>query len=78
VATLKRFDSCRVLVYFDDHPPPHVHVNLRDGRDCTVDLESFEIKGRVAEREIREALAWIKSSQKDLLNEWRRNNPAEK
>ncbi|MCK7481406.1 MAG: hypothetical protein M0C28_32640 [Candidatus Moduliflexus flocculans] len=33
---------------------------LRDGRDCTVDLESFEIRGRVAKREIREALAWIK------------------
>jgi hypothetical protein len=62
-------------MYLDDHPPPHVHVNLRDGRDCTVDLESFEIRGRVAKREIREALAWIKSSQTDLLNEWRRNNP---
>jgi hypothetical protein len=62
-------------MYLDDHPPPHVHVKLRDGRDCTVDLESFEIRGRVAKREIREALAWIKSSQTDLLNEWRRNNP---
>jgi len=62
-------------MYLDDHPPPHVHVKLRDGRDCTVDLESFEIRGRVAKREIREALAWINSSQTDLLNEWRRNNP---
>lgn len=75
MATLKRFDRCRVLMYLIDHPPPHVHVKLRDGRDCTVDLESFEIRGRVAEREIRETLAWIKSSQADLLNEWRRNNP---
>jgi len=75
MARLQRFDSCRVLMYLDDHPPPHVHVKLRDGRDCTIDLESFEIKGRVAEREVRDALAWIKSKKTDLLIEWRRNNP---
>ena len=75
MATLQRFDSCRVLMYLDDHPPPHVHVKLRDGRDCTIDLESFEIKGRVAEREIRDALAWIKTEKTKLLIEWRRSNP---
>ena len=62
-------------MYLDDHPPPHVHVKLRDGRDCTVDLESFEIKGRIAEREIREALVWVKTNQTELLKEWWRNNP---
>lgn len=36
---------------------------------CTVDLESFEIKWRIAEREIREALGWVKSNQSFLLNE---------
>lgn len=72
---LQRFDSCRVLMYLDDHPPPHVHVKLRDGRDCTADLGSFEMKGRITEREVRDALAWIKSQQAYLLNEWRRNNP---
>lgn len=62
-------------MYLDDHPPPHVHVKLRDGRDCTIDLESFEIIGRVAEREVRDALVWIKSKKTDLLIEWWRNNP---
>lgn len=75
MVTLHRLDSSRVLVYFDDHLPPHVHVKLRDGRDCTVDLESFEIKGRVAEREIREALLWIKANRLYLQKEWRRLNP---
>lgn len=72
--TLQRFDNSRVLIYIDDHPPPHVHVKLRDGRDCTVDIDSFEIKGRIAEREIREAPTWIRSNQSFLFNEWRRNN----
>lgn len=75
MATLQKFDNCRVLMYLDDHPPPHVHIKLRDGRDCTVSLEGFEIKGRIAEREIRESLDWVKSNQLFLLNEWRRYNP---
>ena len=73
MSTLQRFDNSRVVMYLDDHPPPHVHVKLRDGRDCTVDLDSFEIKGRVVEREIREALAWIKTNQVDLQHHWQRN-----
>lgn len=70
--TLQRFDNCRVLMYNDDHPLPHVHVKLRDGRDSTVDLDSLQINGRVAEREIREALAWIASNRSLLLDEWRK------
>ena len=62
-------------MFLDDHPPPHVHVKLKDGRDGTADLEGFALKGRVVEREIREALAWIKMNRDFLFDEWRRNNP---
>ena len=72
---LQRFDNARVLMYLDDHPPPHVHVKLRDGRDCTVDLDDLSMKGRVAEREIREALTWIEANKDFLFDEWQRNNP---
>lgn len=73
MSTLQRFDGSRVVMYLDDHPPPHVHVKLRDGRDCTVDLASMKIKGRVAEREIRDALAWIRAHQAYLQDEWQRS-----
>ncbi|KAI5913906.1 DUF4160 domain-containing protein [Thauera sp. 2A1] len=72
---LQRFNDVRVLMYLSDHPPPHVHVKLRDGRECTVDIDGGAIKGRVAEREIREALAWIKTNRDFLFDQWRRNNP---
>lgn len=72
---LKRFDNARVLMYLNDHPPPHVHVKLRDGRECTVDLNNFESKGRIAEREIREVLSWIESNREFLFDEWQRYNP---
>nr|VFJ46012.1 MAG: protein of unknown function (DUF4160) [Candidatus Kentron sp. FM]VFJ61179.1 MAG: protein of unknown function (DUF4160) [Candidatus Kentron sp. FM]VFK13601.1 MAG: protein of unknown function (DUF4160) [Candidatus Kentron sp. FM] len=57
---LQRFPASRILLYADDHLRPHVHVKLRDGRECTVDIDSLRTQGRVAAREIREELAWIK------------------
>ena len=73
--TLFRSNDCRVMMYSSDHLPPHVHILMRDGRDCTVDLLTLAISGHVAEREIRAALAWIVAEQGALLNEWRRYNP---
>jgi hypothetical protein len=72
---LHRFDNARVLMHLEDHPPPHVHVKLRDGRECTVELDDLAIQGRVAPREIREVLAWIETNRDLLFDEWRRNNP---
>jgi hypothetical protein len=59
-------------MYFGDHPPPHVHVLKGDGRECIVDIESLLVTGKLASREIRDALTWIESEQAFLLNEWRR------
>lgn len=38
-------------------------------------LDDLSMKGRVAEREIREALTWIEANKDFLFDEWRRNNP---
>ncbi|MDY0073299.1 MAG: DUF4160 domain-containing protein [Thauera sp.] len=73
--TLKAFSNARVLVYFDDHPPPHVHIKMRDQRDSSVDLATLEVKGTVPEREIREALSWIEANLGLLRDEWKRCNP---
>jgi len=73
--TLQRFDNARVVMYLDDHPPPHVHVRLRDGRECTVEIDSLEVNGRIVQREIREALAWVEANRVFLHDEWRRYCP---
>ena len=73
--TLQRFPASRVLMYADDHLLPHVHVKLNDGRECTVDIDTREIKGRIAAREIRDELTWIASNRALLHGEWRRYNP---
>ena len=72
---MHKFSASRVVMYSGDHLPPHVHVLLRDVRECTVELDGLAIAGRVAAREIREALQWIESHRAWLHGEWRRYNP---
>jgi hypothetical protein len=72
---LQKFSASRVVMYAGDHFLAHVHVQLRDGRACTVELDSLSIVGRIASREIREELSWIVSNRVLLHEEWRRLNP---
>ena len=72
---MHRFPSTRVVLYAADHRPAHVHVQLRDGRECTVELGSMAIVGRVHARDIREELAWIQAHSAWLRAEWDRLNP---
>ena len=72
---MNKFSASRVVMYAGDHLLAHVHVQLRDGRECTVELESLTIIGRIATREIRDELSWIESNRAWLHQEWRRLNP---
>ncbi len=51
---MHKFYASRVVMYAGDHLLAHVHVQLRDGRECTVELDSLAIVGRISAREIRE------------------------
>jgi hypothetical protein len=72
---LKKFSAARVIMYAGDHLLPHAHIQLTDGRECTVEIVSLKVVGRITTREIREELRWIESNRALLLSEWRRLNP---
>jgi hypothetical protein len=72
---LKKFSASRIVMYAGDHLLPHVHIQLRDGRECTVEIGSLKVVGKVEVRNIKEELRWIESNYALLLSEWRRLNP---
>lgn len=66
---IERFDNARVCIHAKDHPPPHFHIQLNDGREAWVRIDPLEIiHGRVAAREIAEVLAWA-SERQDWLTQ---------
>ena len=72
---LQQFASSRLVMYAGDHLLPHVHIQLRDGRECTVTIGELRIVGRIDRREIREELRWITEHRAELHEAWRRLNP---
>lgn len=61
---IQRFANCRVRINPKDHPPPHFHVQLKDGREAWVSIDPLAIlHGHVAMREIADVLAWAKERQ---------------
>lgn len=64
---IKRFANCVVRINLKDHAPPHFHVLMNDGREAWVRIDTVEIiHGKVAGREISEALDWAKSNRSVL------------
>lgn len=72
---IQRFTASRIVLHAGDHLLPHVHIKLNDGRECTVELDSLIITGRVLAREIRLELEWIRTNRQTLHTEWQRYNP---
>lgn len=61
---IQRFAQCRLRINAKDHPPPHFHVLLNDGREAWVTIADLKIvHGKVAVREISNVLDWAQSNQ---------------
>ena len=55
---IKRFHNCLLRINFKDYAPPHFHAVMNDGREVWVKIDTLDvIHGKIAQREIAEALA---------------------
>ena len=70
--TIRRFASCKITIYADDHIPAHFHIEGRGFR-AIVEIETMVVRaGNV--RRAREALAWAAENGELLQSEWLRLN----
>jgi len=70
--TVRRFDRCRIEMYFRDHPPPHFHIVTRSNERVAVLIETLAIMAGTADaRDLEEALAWAGSNRETLRRLWR-------
>jgi len=66
---IERFANCRVRINAKDHPPPHFHVLLNDGREAWVTISELTIvHGKVTAREIGNVLTWAEDNRAILAN----------
>jgi Domain of unknown function (DUF4160) len=73
--TLAKFGSCVITMYAGDHPPPHFHIRANDGGEALVEIASLEIlRGKLARREVAEAMHWAATHQDFLMQTWKELN----
>lgn len=75
--TVRRQNGFEVIIYLNDHPPPHVHVFRAEG-EVIIYLGDGETPPQVREnvdmsqRDERRALRLVAEHQNELLVAWRR------
>ena len=68
---VKRFNRCRIEMYFRDHPPPHFHIVTSAGEKVVVEIESLRVlQGKADPRDIAEAIAWATGNRPQLRAWW--------
>lgn len=58
-----RLRYCVIRMYFQDHNPPHFHVDTPDAQACYGIRELDLIEGSVDRKAEKEALAWAQTNR---------------
>lgn len=68
--TICEFDGITVVMYTDDHPPPHVHV-FYSGHQAKIDLVTGIVsRGTLPPAQLQSVQRWRKSRMWDLFKAW--------
>lgn len=69
--TIIQENGFRVVIYLNDHPPPHVHVK-KAGKQARVSLLPVELwDSDLSPGDTRQALAIVEANRDTLLASWR-------
>lgn len=69
--TLKDFGSFRIVMFFRDHNPPHVHVIVPSGERAKVAIgDSRVIASTLPAKILHRARTWIAENRAVLMAKW--------
>lgn len=72
VPTISQFYGIVIRMYFDHHPPPHIHA-IYAGQMAVIEIEFAKIlRGDVPGRALRLVREWIELNRVALMDDWER------
>ncbi len=75
---LSRFYGIVVRMFYDDHPPPHLHAYYGE-HSATIDIErAMIINGSLPPRAIRLVIEWTLLHQGELRDRWNKSQDYQK
>ena len=61
-----------IRMYFNDHPPPHFHVQHGDDRAIIAVADGRVLAGSLPSTVLRQVVSWCSSNRVALMEAWRR------
>ena len=69
---ISRFLGIVIRMFFNDHPPPHFHVEYQEF-EAKIDLERFElVEGELPNRIRALVVRWAELHRDELMENWLR------
>ena len=67
---VSRFLGISILMYFDDHNPPHFHVRYNDDRALISIDELKVLEGHIPARILGLVIEWAELHKEELMRDW--------
>lgn len=64
-----RFYGIIVRMFFDDHNPPHFHIEYQD-YEASINIEDGVVKGEIPRRALRLVFDWLDLHKDELIENW--------
>ena len=64
------FYGIRVTMYYDDHNPPHFHVEYAGNKAIIDILNASVMRGALPNKQLKLVLAWCVLHQDELMQNW--------
>ncbi len=73
--TIHLINSIKILIYFDDHLPPHFHATYNEFEELILinTLESY--RGHLPNKQRKKVIEWATNNQDFLIRKWNEFNP---
>jgi Domain of unknown function (DUF4160) len=72
--TIIRQDGFRIVIFPNDHIPPHVHV-FKSGAEVRIELGNeptfLSVEGKIGNKDLAKALNLVVEHQIELLEKWK-------
>ena len=69
---ISRFFGIIILMYYDDHNPPHFHVRY-GSQECLIKIDNLSvIEGKIPSRALGMVIEWATLHQNELMANWER------
>lgn len=68
--TISEFFGIKILMYWDEHNPPHFHAEYGEFKSIVSIRDAVVIKGALPTKQLKLVLAWCEIHRDELIVNW--------